>query len=86
MYSKFLLALGAAFILFAVSMFVGYLSHSGFAGIFKVLFIRLLIVFSAVTSGISIGIFIYSLITGSEPLDTIHVLTTILREELSKVW
>lgn len=86
MYGKFLLALGAAFILFVVGMFVGYLFRSEFSGILKVLLIRILIVFSAITVGIIIGIFSYSFITGREPLDTMHVLSNLLREELSNIW
>ena len=86
MYGKFLLVLGAAFILFIVSQFVGYLFRSGFAGIVKILLIRLLIIISAVTVGFLVGVFGYSFITGSTPGDNFQLLSVFLRGELSFLW
>jgi hypothetical protein len=85
-YSKFLLVLGAAFTLFIVSQFVGYLFRSGFAVILKILLIRLLIIISAVTAGFLVGIFGYSFITGSTLSDNLQLLSVFLRGELSSLW
>ena len=86
MYGKFLLALGAAFILFIVSQFVGYLFRSGLDGIFKILLIRLLIIISAVTAGFLVGIFGYSFVTGSTPSDNLQLMSVFLKGELSSLW
>jgi hypothetical protein len=86
MYSKFLLVLGAAFILFIISQFVGYLFRSGFSEIFKILLIRLVIIISAVTVGFFMGVFGYSLITGSAAQDNFQNLSVFLQRELSSVW
>jgi len=86
MYGKFLLAVGAAFILFMSTMFMDYLFRHGFSGVIRYFISRFLIVFSIVMLCIIVGIIIYSFIHGSDPLDTMQLMADLLQKEFSELW
>ena len=83
MYGKFLYALGIAFILFVVIMFTGNLFRSGFSGILKFFFSRVLIIIFIISVCLVIGIVIYSAVEGENPWETIDFLWNFVKTELS---
>ncbi len=85
MYGKFLYAFGIAFTLFIIIMFLGTMFRSGFSGIFKFFFSRLLIIFFIVNVCLGIGIIIYSIVTGVNPMDTLHTFLEFLKEQWSQI-
>jgi hypothetical protein len=85
MYGKFLYALGIAFILFVVIMFIGNLFRSGFSGILKFFFSRLLIIIFITSVCLVIGIFIYSAVEGENPWETINFLWNLVKMKLSSI-
>lgn len=85
MYGNFLYALGIAFILFVVIMFIGTLFRSGFSGILKFFFSRLLIVIFITSVCLVIGIFIYSALDGKNPWETFSLLWNLVKTKLSSI-
>ncbi|MBN2366384.1 MAG: hypothetical protein EH225_10680 [Calditrichaeota bacterium] len=83
MYGKFLYLLGLAFTLFIVVMFISYLFRSGFSGILKFFFSRLLIISFVITVCLIAGIGIYSAINGTDPMETLLYLKEMVQKELS---
>jgi hypothetical protein len=85
MYGDFLNAFGLAFTLFVVIMFAGYLFKSGSIGIFKFLMSRSLVILFISTVCAITGILIYSLVTSSHPLDVVHQLMNLIKDEAGKI-
>jgi len=85
MYGKLLYAFGIAFTLFIVIMFTGALFRSGFSGILKFFFSRLLMIFFIITVCLGIGILIYSLVTGVSAVNTVETFLEFLKEQWSQL-
>jgi hypothetical protein len=85
MYGKLLYAFGIAFTLFIVIMFAGALFRSGFSGILKFFFSRLLMIFFIITVCLGIGILIYSLVTGVNAVNTVETFLEFLKEQWSQL-
>ena len=85
MYGDFLNAVGLAFTLFVVIMFMGYLFKSGSISLFKFLMSRSLVILFISTVCAIIGILIYSLATSSSPLDVVHQLVGLIKEKAGKI-
>ncbi len=85
MYGKFLYALGIAFILFVVIMFLGTVFRSGFSGILKFFFSRLLIIIFITSVCLIIGILLYSAIDGTNPMETLDFLLNFVKKEISSI-
>ncbi len=83
MYGKFLYLLGIAFTLFIVIMFVSYLFRSGFSGILRFFFTRMLIILFITAVCLAAGIGIYSALNGTDPIETFIYLKDLAMKELS---
>ena len=84
MYGKFLYALGVAFILFMVAMFLGVIFRSGFSGIFRILLSRLLMTLFISTVLFALGIIIYSLYSGVGIIETFDSVYNLFLEKIKE--
>jgi len=85
MYGKLLYAFGIAFTLFIVIMFFGALFRSGFSGILKFFFSRLLMIFFIITVCLGIGLLIYSFVSGVSAVETVEIFWKFLKEQWSQL-
>ncbi len=85
MYSNLMTTFGIAFVLFILFMVMGYMSRSGFSGIFKILLSRLLILSFAVAILLAVGIGISSVVIGTGPLETFDLLFNLVKEKLGSL-
>lgn len=86
MYGDLLNAMGLAFILFIVIMFVGFMFKGSYSGILKAFITRLLIVLFIVTVCIVILIIIIAFINDQNPLELFLQSIDVIKNELTKLW
>jgi hypothetical protein len=84
MYGKFLYALGIAFILFMVAMFLGIIFRSGFSGIFRILLSRFLMILFISTVLFAVGIVISSLYSGVGIMETFESVYNLFLEKIKE--